>query len=90
MKRNTVTRLIKNGRVKIYGVYYYPSDVWKKYDECLENTKQTFYIYGGDTEFIYMYDCPEVDGKFNWDFWYPYKDDPAGALHILNIEKKKN
>lgn len=83
MHKSTVTRTIKNGMVKIYGIYYEPNDHWKKYDGSLDNKKYTFYIYGNDIDFIFMYDCPEDGGFYNWEFWHPITDHSADAIHLL-------
>lgn len=70
MRKTKVVRTVKNGKVKIYGVYYSPTERWKKYDGRFENTKLEFYIYGDGVDFIYMYDCPlNNDGSCDWDFW---------------------
>jgi hypothetical protein len=82
MRKRTVIRVIKNGRVKIYGIYYHPTNTWVKYDGCLENTRQKFYIYAGDTEFIFMHDGPIIDGAYPWCFWYPETEYSSDAYYF--------
>lgn len=63
-------RKVKNGKVKINGKFYAPSDQWKKYDGCFENTVQTFIIYENNDRLICHYNTPaDAEGYYNWYFW---------------------
>lgn len=73
--RNWANRKIKNGKVKIFGNYFKPNEQYNKYNNELENTKQTFYIYWLGLEITGLYMIEEFNEKSgnllyqDWQFW---------------------
>lgn len=78
-------RKIRNGRVKINGVWFYPSDYYLKYDSRLDGMTFRFGLfYTGDKwerKQVYMHSrVPEepyrqrsdvINGRFSWEWWRP-------------------
>jgi len=76
-KKAWVTRTIRNGRVKINGEYYRPSEK-SGYDGRLDGMVFLFGLYRRETSFVCLHSrVPEeewpgsacVDGTFPWLWW---------------------
>jgi len=80
-----VTRTINDGKVKIYGREFYPSEQWMKYDGRLDGLRYIFGLYqiGEKLEdFVFLWGPedkdfgPEVvDSKLDWAWWNVRKND---------------
>ena len=80
-RRMTVLRKIKNGRVKIYGRYYYPHDYHREYKGELEGLNAYFglYRYSDHKAVCLMYfpgffesgenEPNHIDGYVYWIVW---------------------
>ena len=77
-----VIRTIRNGRVKIAGNWYYPSEKFREYKGTLDGSRYVFVRYPGEN-YVYMWGSekaykdksvkagPElIDGVYNWMWWH--------------------
>lgn len=87
-RRNFVCRKIRNGRVRIYGRWYYPSERFTKYDGRLDGSRWRFGLYWSEGQMMNICGLHSevgddswpgracVDGKFPW-YWWTAGDDDA-------------
>jgi len=82
-KRQLVLRKIRNGKVKIYGSWYEPKDLYMKYDGRLDRRWYWFGTYWNEDRFVSLWGSDDykngkeefakgeevVDGYFVWMFW---------------------
>lgn len=82
-KKPLVLRKIRNGRVKIYGSWYEPTDQFMKYDGRLDGRWYWFGTYVNEDRFISLWGSDDyknskekfgegaecVNGELVWMFW---------------------
>lgn len=65
-------RKVRNGRVKINNIWYYPSNYHMNYEGQLDGHQFYFATYYGDPNLISLHSNVEEDNQISFAVWSPW------------------